>query len=355
MSRDDDIPDADRAGSGPLPRETHVFFGHAEAEAALLEAYRQGRLPHAWIFGGLEGIGKATLAWRFARFLLVHPDPATAAVQHAQNLEVAPDHPVARRLVSGGHGNILRLRRELNEKTKKLRTEISVDSVRKVIEFFQLSASEGGWRICIVDTAEDLNKSSANALLKLIEEPPSRSVFLIISQKPGQILPTIRSRCRKLMLQPLGEADVSNALAVLAPHIGHPGKAEVQAAIARADGSVREAMRLLDPETTGFDKKLDAALARLPKLDWREVHALADAVTGRAGEEAYDALVRGVFNYIQRRVHGGALDGAPLAVMARMALAWEKLRADIREAEALNLDKRALVIGIFVELAAAAD
>ena len=347
--KDEESEQSDRAGDAPLPRETLALFGHDEAESTLLQACQKGRLAHAWIIGGPEGIGKATLAWRFARFLLAHPDFSAPAVQRAASLELPADHPLARRVARGGHGNVFLLRRELNEKGK-MRTEIAVDSVRKVIEFFQLSAAEGGWRICIVDSAEDLNKNSANALLKLIEEPPAQSIFLIISQKPGQILPTIRSRCRQLMLHALGESHLLAAVAAL-PVKHDP--AVLRRALPRADGSVRELLRLVDPKTQKFDQKLSAALERLPQVDWREVHSLADAVAGRTGDAAYDALVRGVFAHIDRWLQAGVASGIPVGQLARLAEAWEKLRDSIREAEALNLDRRALVLGMFGDLAGA--
>lgn len=353
MSRENGIPDADRAGDAPLPRQTHAFFGHAEAEAELLEGYRGNRLAHAWILGGPEGIGKATLAWRFARFLLCHPNPAAPAVQEARSLQVDPANAVARRVASGAHGNVFRLRREYNEKTKKLRTEISAESVRDAISHFQLSATEGGWRICILDSAEDLNRHSANALLKLIEEPPTQSVFLIVSQKPGQILPTIRSRCRKLLLQALPEADIASAIGALPPASGQFGAAAIIQAAARAEGSVREALRLLDPETLAFDRKLHAALNRLPAIDWREVHALADAVSRKEGEDLHDTLIRSVFAYVDHQVRAGGREGKPTARLLALAELWEKLRDNIREADALNLDKKAVVLGIFADMAAA--
>lgn len=353
MSRVDGIPDADRAGDAPLPRETHAFFGHAGAERELLEGFREGRLAHAWILGGPEGIGKATLAWRFARFLLAHPNPAAPAVRQASSLQVDPASPVARRVASGAHGNVFRLRREYNEKTKKLRTEISAESVRDAILHFQQSATEGGWRICIVDSAEDLNRTSANALLKLIEEPPSQSVFLIISQKPGQILPTIRSRCRKLLMQALPEGNIASAIAAFPASAGQFGEKAIREAAARAEGSVREALRLLDPETLAFDRRLRAVFERLPGLDWREAHAIADAVSRKEGEDLHDTLIRSVFAYVDVQVRAGGSHGLPPARLVALADLWEKLRDNIREADALNLDKKAVALGIFADLAAA--
>ena len=178
----------------------------------MLSAYREGRLAHAWLIGGREGIGKATLAWRFARFVLANPDPAAKAVAEARNLHVEPTHQAARLLAGLAHPDFSLIRREWQGAAKRLASEISVDAVRQGLQIFQLSAAFGGWRIAIVDSAEDLNRSSANALLKMVEEPPQRSLILIISHRPGQVLPTIRSRCRRLRLEPLSEDDIVRAV-----------------------------------------------------------------------------------------------------------------------------------------------
>ena len=205
MSEDDDIP---------LPRETSVLFGHAAAEQALLTAYKSGRVPHAWLIGGEPGIGKATLAYRFARFVLAHPDPQAPDVQTADSLAVDPEHPLARRIAAQAQGDLLSLERITNEQTGKLYTVIRVDDVRRTVAFFGSTAGEGGWRIAIVDAVDDLAREGANALLKVLEEPPARALLLLVSHAPGRELPTIRSRCRRLLLRPLSPDDVARAVAV---------------------------------------------------------------------------------------------------------------------------------------------
>ena len=196
-----------------LPRETSALFGHAEAERALLDAYKSGRIPHAWLIGGEPGIGKATLAYRLARFVLAHPDPRLPAVQKAASLALDPQHPVARRVAVQAQGDLLVLERVLNEQTGKLYTVIRVDDVRKAVPFFGSTAGEGGWRIAIVDAVDDLQREGANALLKVLEEPPPRTLLLLVSHAPGRELPTIRSRCRRLLLRSLDIADVASAVA----------------------------------------------------------------------------------------------------------------------------------------------
>ena len=218
------------------PRETAVLFGHREAELALLNAYRGGRIPHAWLIGGAQGIGKATLAYRMARFVLAHRDAHAADVQRAETLWVDPSDPVARHVAAGAHGGLLTLERSLNDKGV-MRTVITVDETRETISFFGSTAAVGGWRVCIVDTVDELNPNAANALLKVLEEPPRQSLFLLVSHAPARVLPTIQSRCRKLALRPLATADVINATAQAANiAIDDPALAEAAAA---AEGSER--------------------------------------------------------------------------------------------------------------------
>src|SRR6266702_2853335 len=155
------------------PRETTALSGHREAEQALLNAYRSGRIPHAWLIGGAQGIGKATLAYRMARFVLAHRDPLAADVRHAEALQVDPSDPVARHIAAGAHGSLLTLERSLNDKGV-MRTVITVDETRETISFFGSTAAVDGWRVCIVDTVDELNPNAANALLKILEEPPPR-------------------------------------------------------------------------------------------------------------------------------------------------------------------------------------
>src|SRR4051794_7995508 len=166
---DEGLPASDVFEGAPHPRETLSLFGHGAAEQALLSAYKAGRLPQAWIIGGPEGIGKATLAWRFTRFLFANPDPRMPAVERATDLSVDPELASVKRVMSLSHGDLLLLRREWNTSTKKHFSEIRIDEVRRALDMFHHASGEGGWRICIVDCAEDLNRNGANALLKIIE------------------------------------------------------------------------------------------------------------------------------------------------------------------------------------------
>jgi DNA polymerase-3 subunit delta' len=194
----------------PHPRQTLSLYGHAEAEQAFLEAYRASRMPHAWLIGGPRGVGKATLAYRMARFVFAHPSPTTPSVRNAAHLTLPVDHPVVRRIAAQGHPDLLALERVADEKGK-VPMFIPVDMVRKTIGFFGSTAGEGGWRVCIVDSADEMNAAGANALLKILEEPPAKSLLLVVSHAPGRLLPTIRSRCRRLALRALSPDDVARA------------------------------------------------------------------------------------------------------------------------------------------------
>src|SRR5262249_49118300 len=233
----------------PHPRETTVLFGHGEAEQVLLEAYRSGRIPHAWLIGGPNGIGKATLPSRMARFVLANPNPAAPVVRKAKSLALPDDDRTLRRIAAQGHPDLLVLERVVNEKTGKLYTVIRVDDVRRTVPFFGSTAGEGGWRGCIVDTADELQyPQAANALLKILEEPPANALLLLISHAPARLLSTIRSRCRRLTLRPLSASDVASAAALaLGRELGREAdEGELREASALAEGSVGRALALLE-------------------------------------------------------------------------------------------------------------
>lgn len=348
-------PESDRFGEAPHPRDTYGLIGHEAAEQEFLSAYRENRLPQSWIIGGREGIGKATLAWRVARFLFAHPDPKSPAVQAAKDLAVGRDHPVAHRIEALSHGDLFLLRREWNTKAKPPRhfTEIRVDDVRRALGLFHHAAAEGGWRVCIIDPADDLNRNAANAMLKLIEEPPPRCLFLFVSHRPGQIIPTIRSRSRMLHLEPLSDENVLSVLRTLDDVWSDHDERAITEAARKAGGSVRDALRLLTGSGLALTGRIEALVSRLPQVDWVKVHELADGLTSRDKTEDFEAALAGIYDWIDRRVHERAASGA-VADLARYAQVWEKIATAARETEALNLDRRPLILSIFSNLSEAA-
>lgn len=344
MSSEDD------AGDGPLPRNVTTFFGHAAAEKTFLDSYKSGRMPHAWLIGGEHGIGKATLAYRVARFVFAHPDPLATAVQEASALAVPENHPVARRITAQAQNGLLVLERTLNDKGK-LRQEIAVEQVRRTTSFFGATAGQDEWRIAIVDSVDELNRSGANALLKVLEEPPARTLLLLISHAPGQVLPTIRSRCRFLLLRPLSDAEVIQAVTAVTGR--DSDDAEVAAAVSAADGSVARALALLDPQALALRQRMTALLEQLPAPDPRALHALGDSLGGS------DPILLANFtdmvnDWLSRQLHGAVDSGTrSLAQINRLAQAREAVNRAARDVDAYNLERKPLVFSVFNALAEA--
>jgi DNA polymerase-3 subunit delta' len=331
-----------------LPRENFALFGHAEAEQTLLESYKSGRIPHAWLIGGPPGIGKATLAYRLARFVLAHPDPKSPVVQNATSLAVGEDNLTARRIAAQAQGDLLVLERVINEQTGKLYTVIRVDDVRRSVGFFGSTPGEGGWRIAIVDAVDDLQREGANALLKVLEEPPARTLLLLLSHAPGRELPTIRSRCRRLLLRPLANEDVARAVA----HATGRDKsdANVTAAVVAADGSVGRALRFLDEKALALRQRVLDLFAQLPNPDPRALHALGDAIGGSEPQTlaAFMDLVNG---WLSAQLDTTANTNLR---MAEVAKAWEKVNRAARDVEIYNLERKPLVFSVFGLLSQAA-
>jgi DNA polymerase-3 subunit delta' len=350
----DDLIRHDRVEGWPAPEEQAQWHGDSGPEQALLDAYRSGRMHHAWLLGGPKGIGKATLAYRFARFVLAHPDPAAAVVGDAKDLSVAEDAPAFRKVANRAHPNLLVLERPYDEQNKRFRTELTVQEIRKTVTFFGSTSGETGWRIAIVDPADDMNQSSANALLKALEEPPARALFLIVSHAPGRLLPTIRSRCRRLDVAPLAPAAIATALA---SH-GDPDQ-EVELVAALSEGSLRRAIALVDGDGIETYRALATLLATLPELNIEAVHAFADRVSGRGNDDAWASFGDMLSAWLNRRVRGekepdsGVQPGAAVlrTPLESWAEVWETLRRSVEQTDELNLDRKRTVLSILMSLA----
>lgn len=325
------------------PRDTETLFGHEEAERALLDAYKSGRIPHAFLIGGPQGIGKATLAFRMARFVLANPDPMADAVQHAASLAVAPGNPAAELVRAQSHPDLLVLERTVGD-NGKLRSVIRVDDARQVAGFLATTAGLGGWRVVIVDAVDDLNAESANALLKGLEEPPARTLFLLVSHAPGSVLATIRSRCHRLALRPLEKPALSQALAAAT------GEIPADEVLIAAEGSVSRALSLSDGPAFKLRQQTMRLLAGLPRTDPRELHALADAIAG-SDPRLLEIVLDAINDWLSARLR--ALEGeAPRA--ARVAEIWSEVNTAARSTDIYNLDRKPLIFRAFSRLAEAA-
>lgn len=334
----------------PLPRESSFLVGQRHAETALLEAYRSERMHHAWILAGPKGIGKATLAFRFAKFVFANPDRHAAAALAATDLALSPDHPDARKVVAGAHPGLLHLRRPYDAKRKskdKFKQDLTVDEIRRTVPFFGGTASGGAWRICIVDAADDMNANAANALLKVLEEPPRQSLFLVLAHAPGRLLPTIRSRCRTLNLRPLSEPQIADGLLRLG--VTGTGEDETRRAAALAEGSLRKAIQLASSGALDLADRFRQLAQALPRPDIGRLHGFADAIAANGADDAWQLFRSLVDEHLHQSMHGGA--GVPLDRLVRVSEVWEKASRAAREADAFNLDRKQVVLNVFRDLA----
>jgi len=377
----------DQAGGALPPRANPELIGHEAAEAALLDMHAAGRLPHALLICGPRGIGKATLAYRLARFLFVQAEETAAssrggglfgdsapAAAAPSTLHVPPEHPAFRRVAASGHADLMTVERGIDIRRKRARAEIVVDDTRSIAGFLHLTSAENGWRIVVVDSADEMNRNAANALLKILEEPPKRALLLLVSHAPGRLLPTIRSRCRKLMLRALPDADVERLLARHRPDLT-PGDA---AALARlAAGSIGDALALAEVGGLDLYRAMLALLMPLPGLDAVALHGFAERLARPDADAAYRAITELLPGWLARMVAlaGGARDGSGAgggrgeivlgehAAMRRLAArrgldqwveVWEKINRSFAQADSVNLDRKQVVMNAFFALEGAA-
>lgn len=326
------------------PRETEGLVGHRAAQDAFAAGIRDGRLHHAWLIGGPTGIGKATMAYRVARRLLAYPRGGGP-----DTLDVAADDPVRGKIAGLSHPNLVALRRHRTQGAKALPTKISVDVVRRALNLFSATAADSGWRICILDSAEDLNANAANALLKVLEEPPPRALFLILAHQPGRLLPTIRSRCRSLMLRPLSGEEVAQVVRGLPPPFPQPDEAALARAITLCEGSVARALAMLDPVTAGLVAEVETLLSRAATPDWGRVLKLAETLAGRDADSRFDAAQDAVQRFVSAELDRRR-EESPARLDALVEVCDRFVRA-AREAATYNLDRRPVFLSLFSDLA----
>ncbi|MDB5430275.1 MAG: holB [Caulobacter sp.] len=326
----------------PHPRDVYALAGIEAADQAVLDALARGRMHHAWLLVGPEGVGKASFAYRLARRLL-----GAAPDAHYGLLGSRPDDPVSRQVAARSHPDLMVLERTGED--GKVRKVIPVDEARRLPEFFANTPATSPYRVAIVDSADDLNVSSANALLKTLEEPPKRGVLLLVSHSPGRLLPTIRSRCRQLRFQPLPEAEVADLVGARAGvsdsdarHLAHMAGGAPGRAYALAAGGALE-----------IDKQAHEILGALPKVDEALLLSLADRFRGAEGAERFNLLLERLAAQVHEMAASAALSGETQG-LDRWAQAWELLQRLPVEAEAVNLDRADAFFTAVRELRAAA-
>jgi DNA polymerase-3 subunit delta' len=356
-----------------LPQQTDDLFGHKTAENSFLDAFNSDRIHHAWLIAGPKGIGKATFAWRCAKFLLAKgggdntgPDMLGDLPNHS-SLDVDPAEPVIQRIKAGGHGGVVLLERTENPKTGKLRKDIVIDDVRNLIGFFGQTNTEGGWRVAIIDAVDEMNTNAANALLKLLEEPPAKSILLLVAHSPGRLLPTIRSRCRQLSLSPLDKEDITNLIRNKYPELPEEETTEV---CNLAEGAPGKAISLIESNGLATIRKLDSLLSQVPNTDISQLHAISAELGGVKADQEYRLFVEMFQIRLQNIIlHASGAASSETAqnetslLLSRISTLsgvdnwlelWEKTRELITRADAVNLDRKQVIISLFSNLRALA-
>jgi DNA polymerase-3 subunit delta' len=336
----------ERAGllDGAIAPVSNVrLFGHEAAEEFLGRSYRSGKGHHAILIEGPEGIGKATLAFRFANHILRHPDPASAPETIA---DPDPEHPVTRQLASGASHNLLHLSRPVDEKTGRVRTAITVDEVRKAGHFFSQTSGTGNWRIVIIDPADDLNRNAANAILKILEEPPKRAMFLVLSHAPGKLLPTIRSRCLPLKLQELSPQAMDQALGQLGLAI--PAEKR-EALLSLAKGSVARALKLVNYGGADILEAFDQMLGSSGPAQRRMMFKIADALSGKDSDVAFGFFIEHLSDHLAETARRLALSG-DLSAAEHYARLTSVINEQLTVASAYNLDRKQTMLDVLAAI-----
>ena len=367
----------DRLENIAYPGEHPNLLGHDDALAEISHAYKKQRMHHAWLMTGPKGIGKATLALAAASHLLRYPDLSFTPDQISNP---GPDDDTFRLIGRGGHPNVLHITRPLNAKTGKYRREITIDEIRKLKAFFTRTRVQDSWRICIIDSADELNINATNALLKILEEPPERTLFFVLANRPGRLLPTIRSRCRQLHLRPLTNENLHQALEFLGVDLSNLINSELDTLLRLSQGSVRRAIMLLRLDGISLYQKFDEILAAndLGEPDWLKIHKLADELSRVNKDEQFRLLLDIAQIHISNSLPGtdtstgnnhfndkpvsqsqmisqspvpGQLKQTMLSRLARLCEVWEKTAASVSLADSYNLDRKQIILNLFGSLA----
>jgi DNA polymerase-3 subunit delta' len=337
------------------PRANPELLGQGAAEAELLRAFSSGRLPHAWLIAGQGGIGKATLAFRFARYLFLQGS------RRPDSLATEPADPVFRRVASSGHADLLTVERQFDEDKGKYKKDVAVDDVRKIAPFLRLTAAEGGWRVVVLDGADGMNRAGQNAVLKILEEPPKGALLMLVTERPSALLPTIRSRCRLLTLPPLADAVVDRLLAEHRPDLD----AETRARLVQvAAGSIGRALDIARHDGLALLTQF-LTIAGGDPVDWAAAHALGDKLAASSADESYRSFAQLLVEWLGRgareiarngRISGNDRLRARLMAAGRLEQlleVWEKVTHLFARSDGANLDRRLTVISALQTVSAA--
>jgi DNA polymerase-3 subunit delta' len=344
------------------PRETSILFGHEAAEAELLSAWSQGRFAHSLLIVGPRGIGKATLAYRLARFVLSGGGVANLMGKPG-SLAIPEDEPVFRRIASNSHADLKIVECGYDRKRERRREEIVVSDVRELVSFFAMTAAEGDWRVAIIDAADEMNRNAANALLKTLEEPPAQGLVILVAHVPGRVPATLRSRCRRLSLQPLAPELVGKLIANQRPDIA----ADQRNSLGRlAEGSPGRALTLANSDGLALYQELFNLISGLPKVDMLAVHRLGDRLNRKEEGDTFNMIAYFLPHWLERMIKGSTASSFPSPIVSgetevmmrlvqtnsleRWCEVWEKVRDLFSATNAVNLDRKQVLLNVFSTL-----
>lgn len=346
MANDDhgELQISDQIDGLPQPFEHGFFQGHSAQEEFFLTQLNSGRVHHAWLLSGPKGIGKATFVFRIARALLQQNFDAASNIRDELRGGIDPENRVFRQIAAGAHPNVLHMRIPYDADKKKFKTQLTVDEIRKTVQFFSSTAGEDGWRIAIVDSADDLNISAANALLKVLEEPPARTLFFLLSSHPGRLLPTIRSRCQHLKFSGLEATDIADVLTNL--EVGENiSSSYIKSHETLLGGSVRRAYLFAAGGNDEMKASFDEIVVK-QSADLQQIHKFAEVISARGEDDRYRFFVDFVEDYLSTKLN--RTDATHLLV--RWAEVWEKVHERLNTADRLNLDRKQTVLGVLHDL-----
>ena len=346
------------------PRENSEFFGHQNEQDRFIAAWNSGRIPHAWLLGGTRGIGKASFAYRIARYVLSQPNNSPLektglfSLEKEQNtLFLSPEDPLFRRIASGGHPDLLTLQRTVSKKDGRLSSSISVEEVRSAGNFLRLTPTEGGWRVLIIDSADDLNLNAANALLKILEEPSFKTIILLVSHLPSRLLPTIRSRCCRLNFKPLSPEYFTTVVKKRLPSLNNQ---LVEKLFELSNGSPGSAVSIHEQGGLEYLQELITVLENFPaNQSTSSLHGLADQLGTSGGEETFQITLELFCIWLSRQIREKTLndplytnqnaglkfiDFTELDVLLEL---WEKIRKLSEQALYQSLDRKSVLLSIF--------
>lgn len=324
------------------PAENTKLFGHKESEDFLSAAFKSGKIHHAILLEGEQGIGKATFAFRFANHILNNPE-TDQAPDHISDPD--PESAVFRQVAGGASHNLMHIKCEVDAKTGKQKSSISVDDIRRTGKFFAQTSGSNNWRIAIIDTADDLNRSAANAILKILEEPPKRALFLVLSNSPGRLLPTIRSRCLSLRLKSLSDQDLVSALNHL-DVLNGLDEASVGQLLKLSEGSVSRALTILNYGGAELIGHFNEVIAQDGPADRKTLHKLAESLAKKDQETSYHFLVDHMITHTMEQAKSMANAGQ-IGKASELAELSEKLRNHKTESDTYNLDRKQTLLTLF--------